>query len=211
MKEELIIQFAKWPVQGKVKTRLAKSLGESRALNVHILLMNEVLDNLIAYDPENLELWFDDMPGAQVNMTSTLEKIETLNIPCKIQCGINLGDKMAHALSTSLKQFRKVIIVGSDCPDVSKRTLAKAMEALEINDLVLGPAEDGGYVLIGAKRFDAAVFDDVAWGTDSVLAETIANIELNNYSCSLLEESWDVDELADYERWLKTVKKQNKP
>ncbi len=197
----LIIQFAKWPVLGNVKTRLARSIGDEQALQVHITLMNEVLDKLILSNFGGVELWLNEIPTEKAGMHAVLKKTKVNNIACKLQRGDNLGDKMADAISGSLLHFRKVIIVGSDCPNISKSILNEASLALDNSDLVIGPAEDGGYVLIGAAKFNANIFTGVIWGQGEVLSKTTQNAQNLGYSFKLLAESWDVDELADYERW----------
>ena len=164
MNDLLIIQFAKWPVLGCVKTRLASSVGDAKALQVHMVLMEEVLDKLLNEQQGVVELWLNEIPEQQVTMATIIHKTKVNNIACKIQCGDSLGDKMADAMTISLKDFKKVIIVGSDCPNISAATLKLASKALGQTDLVIGPAEDGGYVLIGASRFEKALFTGVAWG-----------------------------------------------
>jgi len=206
-KDLLVIQFAKWPVLGNVKTRLAHSIGDEKALQVHMVLMNEVLNKLILSKHEGLsgdiELWLNEIPEKRTQMAAILEKTSDNLIPCKVQKGNNLGDKMANAIISSLQRYSKVVIVGSDCPNISATTLKKASEALNKTDIVLGPAEDGGYVLIGASNFNTYIFNDVTWGEGEVFDKTIKNINALNLSYSSLEESWDVDDLEDYERWCK--------
>jgi rSAM/selenodomain-associated transferase 1 len=200
----LVIQFAKWPVLGNVKTRLAHAIGDQKALQVHMTLMDEVLNKLTAakYDGiADIELWLNEIPAAQGLMRNTLKLAKNERIFCKIQKGNDLGDKMADAMISSLETYKKVIIVGSDCPNISTKTLKEASECLNKTDIVLGPAEDGGYVLIGASNFNAEIFNDVAWGKGKVFEKTIENIKKLNFTYSILSESWDVDDLADYERW----------
>ena len=203
----LVIQFAKWPVLGNVKTRLAHAIGDEKALQVHMKLMDEVLTKLILAKHKDLggdiELWLNEIPAQQNDMTAILEKTSDSQVMCKVQVGNNLGDKMAHAINSSLQTYKKVIIVGSDCPNISTKTLKEASEALNKTDIVLGPAEDGGYVLIGASKFNTQIFTNVAWGKGEVFDKTLRNLQGLNYSYSTLEESWDVDDLEDYERWCK--------
>ena len=204
-KELLIVQFAKWPVLGKVKTRLACSIGDEKALGVHLELMNEVLDKLILAQNEGLnadiELWLNEVPEKESLMIDVLTKTREQEIPCKVQNGFNLGDKMADAIKSSLKSYSKVLIVGSDCPNITSDALKTASDKLNSSDLVLGPAEDGGYVLIGASSFNRRIFNGVEWGKGKVLQKTVNNIQAQNFSFSLLAESWDVDDIVDYERW----------
>ncbi|MFT7185804.1 MAG: rSAM/selenodomain-associated transferase 1 [Pseudohongiellaceae bacterium] len=205
MTDLLIIQFAKWPVLGNVKTRLASSIGDTKALRVHLDLMSEVLTTLISAQYEGLtcdiELWLNEIPENTKQMTQIITTTRENEIPCKEQKGHNLGDKMADAMTSSLQSYSKVLIVGSDCPNITVTALKAASEALNTTDIVLGPAEDGGYVLVGASNFNAQVFKDVEWGKGKVFDTTVNNIRALNLSFSLIDESWDVDDLADYERW----------
>ena len=206
MNDLLVMQFAKWPKLGNVKTRLAASIGDDKALQVHMALMSEVLNKLIPAKREGvaeIELWLNEIPKARGLMEGVLNLVRCEQIECKSQKGNNLGDKMANAIESSLQIYKKVIIVGSDCPNISTQIIKEASEALTTNDIVLGPAEDGGYVLIGASKFNAEIFKEVIWGKGAVFDKTVENIELLNLRYSTLEESWDVDDLADYERWCK--------
>ena len=203
MKPLLLIQFAKWPRIGMVKTRLAATLGDAHALEVHVSLMDAVFTNLISYQSAEVELWLNEFhPLDEISLGAVKGKLEQHHIAYRLQCEGSLGEKMANAIQRSLTGYEKVIIVGSDCPTVDAEYLAAASCMLEAHDIVLGPAEDGGYVLVGASRFDPAVFAGVAWGQGSVLKQTLANAKRLAFSCGLLETTWDVDELSDYQRWL---------
>ena len=206
MDELLIIQFAKWPVVGQVKTRLAHSLGNYKALAVHLALMEQVLGNLVAAELGRVELWLNQYRDNDcLFMSRVMGQLSHLGLQYRLQSGGSLGRKMANAFEQTLKQYNKVIIVGSDCPTVDKSYLEAAVAVLDQHDLVIGPAEDGGYVLIGARRFDPGVFTDVEWGSNSVLAQTLSNIQSAKLSCGLLEQTWNVDELKDYQRWQETL------
>jgi len=212
MKDVLIVQYAKWPQLGKVKTRLAKSLGKQKALDVHMQLLAAVFNNLRTNESGKFELWLNEngfnldasiLSTEEIDIQESMkELIANANVAYQLQQGASLGDKMAHTLETSLISFEKVIIVGSDCPNVSPEIISQAVAELNDHDLVLGPAEDGGYVLIGASRFEPGIFTDVAWGQGQVLKKTLSNAKDLSYGVALLDESWDVDELEDYERWL---------
>jgi len=186
MSQTLIAQFAKWPELGNVKTRLAKTLGEPKALQVHMWLLEAVVDNLNANGVGDYELWLNkvvrsrhlDSEGGLLEREAS-DHLEALisahHIKCHLQKGSNLGHKMAHAIISKLKDYDKVIIVGSDCPNVSKDVIMLASNALDQSDLVICPAEDGGYVLIGARRFEPELFSNVEWGSGAVLEQTLSN------------------------------------
>mgnify|MGYP000208564391 CR=1 FL=1 len=213
MNDLLIVQYAKWPELGKVKTRLAKSLGDQQALAIHMKLMSTVFANLRQAESGKFELWlnkqnfnsanFNDSPEQKMVLDFMTSLTKDSGVCFQTQQGVSLGDKMAHTFQAGLQRFQKVIIVGSDCPNVSKDVIQGASKALDGHDLVLGPAEDGGYVLIGARCFESAIFTNVEWGKGKVLETTLNNAKNLDYSVFTLAESWDVDELDDYNRWIK--------
>lgn len=198
----LLVQFAKWPEAGKVKTRLIPALGQEGALAAHVSLSQQVLANLQA-TCYRVEFWWDRERPVHVEqnepLTSTLGKTGAVQ---RVQVEGDLGYRMLCALNDGLARFPAVIIVGSDCPSVDPAYLHQAITALETTDLVLGPAEDGGFVLIGARRTVPDMFRDVSWGTDQALRHSLAQFERVGLSASVLEQRWDVDELDDWRRFL---------
>lgn len=202
MTDTLLIQFAKWPQLGKVKTRLAKKMGDQAAYDVHIALTHAVLKNLTSSNIGSVELWFDQLLTESSEVQSLTDSCHKLSVPIVCQMGCDLGARMHHALSCGLKKYKNVIIVGSDCPTVGTVYLEQAVKLLDNNDLVLGPAEDGGYVLLGARKIEPTLLDGIAWGQSSVLQSTLAGAEHCGLTYGLLETTWDVDEYEDYLRWM---------
>ncbi len=200
----LIIQFAKWPTLGKVKTRLAKVVGDQSAFDIHIQLTLTVLNNLTSANVGSVELWFDQLLD-NTEGQCLVDACKNKSVSIFTQQGNDLGERMHQALAQGLESVDKVIIVGSDCPTVDKDYLMKAVNALNSNDLVLGPAEDGGYVLIGARKVLPMMLDGVVWGGGGVLKSTLSNSERLGLSCALLDTTFDVDEHDDYVRWQKLV------
>jgi len=205
MESTLIIQFAKWPQLGKVKTRLAKALGDQAAFDTHIELTLSVLNNLTTAKQGTVELWFDQLL-ANSDGQGLVDACNSQFVTVSTQHGNDLGERMYHALLSGLKSFDKVIIVGSDCPTVDKSYLVDAINALDSSSLVIGPAEDGGYVLLGASKVKPTLLDNIAWGCGEVLQSTVSNAEGLDLSCVLLDTTWDVDEYDDYLRWKNTSK-----
>lgn len=200
MNNALIIQFAKWPQLGNVKTRLAKTLGDQAAFDTHIELTLSVLNNLTSAQLAKVELCFDQQLETREGM-NLLDVCNNKSVSVSTQYGDDLGERMFNALLTGLETFEKVIIVGSDCPTVDKAYLISAINALDSNNLVFGPAEDGGYVLIGANKLKATLLDSIEWGSGSALRSTVSNAEGLSLSYALLDTTWDVDEYDDYLRW----------
>lgn len=198
----LLIQFAKWPEVGRVKTRLAPLLGEEGAMQAHIRLTRQVLRNLVATGLST-ELWWDrplqPLPESAVPI---LEDLATAGVAQRYQAGSDLGARMTSALLAGLAGYDKVLIVGSDCPSVDPEYVRAATRALESSDLVLGPSDDGGYVLIGARTAREGMLADVDWGTAKALAQTCHRLQEQGFSYRLLEPRWDVDEPGDWQRFL---------
>ncbi|PHQ24779.1 hypothetical protein CLH62_14540 [Marinobacter guineae] len=200
----VFLQFAKWPEAGRVKTRLMPELGAVGALEAHITLTLAVLDNLCATGYP-VEFWWDrlvdDHPAVAA---SILEEVDGAGLVQGVQQGDTLGEKMLAALSQSLCDYDRALVVGSDCPSVDPDYARKAVACLADYDVVLGPSDDGGYVLIGASRVAEGMLDNIAWGTPDVLAQTCERLDAAGLSYCLLEPRWDVDEPEDWARFLRT-------
>ncbi|TBW56658.1 glycosyltransferase [Marinobacter halodurans] len=198
----MLIQFAKWPEYGRVKTRLAAVIGADQALEAHLLLTRAVLDNLVA-SGYPLAFWWDrPQPPSVSHAHELLERLCTLGVPQFSQEGVDLGARMAHALSSGLAQAPKALIVGSDCPSVDSGYIQQAYAALDKVDVVLGPSDDGGFVLIGARRDLGDTLTGIEWGTASVLGQTLAALSDAGFSVRQLANRWDVDDVTDWQRFL---------
>lgn len=198
----VLLQFAKWPEPGRVKTRLIPALGIDGALSAHLQLTTSVLTQLAATELP-LEFWWDRsltaVPAAARELVHALDQRAVVQ---KVQQGPDLGARMTHALGEGLGRYRKAIIVGSDCPSVDGRYVQQAIDALDDADVVLGPSDDGGYVLIGARSVEPGMLDQVVWGSSQVMAQTLARLAASGLSSTLLEPRWDVDEPEDWQRYL---------
>ncbi|EON90841.1 hypothetical protein MARLIPOL_17014 [Marinobacter lipolyticus SM19] len=198
----LVMQFSKWPEEGRVKTRLMPALGASGALAAHVRLSLEVLDNLIA-SGFPIQFWWDRaLDHAPEAAAPVLSKLDLAQITTGIQQGENLGQRMEAALAQVLENHDKALVVGSDCPSVDPDYVRQAVAELDMSDVVLGPSNDGGYVMIGARRVVAGMLDGVNWGTGSVLDQTCTRMAGLGLSVSLLPPRWDVDEPEDWQRFL---------
>ncbi|MDD5149072.1 MAG: TIGR04282 family arsenosugar biosynthesis glycosyltransferase [Flavobacterium sp.] len=191
MKTNALIIFTRNPQLGKVKTRLAKTIGNEKALEIYkdLLLhtMNETqnldCDKFVFYD-ENIEtndLW-------SVNF---YEK--------KVQFGSHLGAKMQNAFQKLFDLgYQNCIIIGSDLFDLKSNHINEAFNKLESNDVIIGPAEDGGYYLLGLKKVIPSIFKNKNWGTSTVLPDTLKDLE--NYKIEFLETLNDIDTFEDLEK-----------
>ncbi|WP_421840897.1 TIGR04282 family arsenosugar biosynthesis glycosyltransferase [Marinobacter algicola] len=197
----LVMQFSKWPEAGRVKTRLMPELGAEGAMEAHIRLSLAVLDNLVASGYIVRFLWDRELKSTPEGATPVLERLEAHGVAQALQQGGVLGERMLQALEVGLRGFGKAMIVGSDCPSVDADYVRAAVAALDEVDVVLGPSEDGGYVLIGARRVIPGMLADVAWGTDKALSQTCDRLTQAGVSFRLLPQRWDVDEPEDWHRF----------
>lgn len=191
-----IFVFSKPAIAGKCKTRLIPSLGKERAAKVQSKLLIKIIDDLLEYQICPFEIWQSEASpyftelNAKYNHTLIMET----------QIGNDLGERMSHALSSGLKRSKMTIIIGSDCIEYSKQYLTDAIKSLETNEMVIGPAFDGGYVLIGGHSHYPEVFKDIHWGTDKVLSESLAILDSKSINYSQLISLNDVDTADDYEK-----------
>lgn len=195
------MQFAKWPEEGRVKTRLMPALGAAGALRAHVTLTLAVLDNLCATGYP-VQFWWDralDRTPEEADVI--VHNLVRSGLEQKIQNGETLGDRMLAALTSSLEQNARAVVIGSDCPSVDPQYVRQALDRLETSDVVLGPSDDGGYVLIGASRVVPGMLDDIEWGSERVLAQTRSRLDQLGLRVSLLEPRWDVDEPEDWARF----------
>ena len=193
----LVIQFAKFPRLGGVKTRLKSLLNDDGCYQLHLELMQRVNANLQASGIFNI-LSLDQLGDHEV-----INKLAR-HSPILLQQGDDLGQKMQHAMQWGLTRAKQVIIVGSDCPVLSAQHLKQVTDDLTKHDHVFIPAEDGGYVLIGSTECFEAVYQGISWGTDQVLAQTKKKLMQGNKKAAYLEPLWDVDRPEDYQRLVKT-------
>lgn len=203
--EAVVMQFAKWPVPGRVKTRLSPLLGDDGAMNAHVRLSRRVLANL-AEAGLPLQFWWDRaLVTPPVAADPILADLETLGVRQCIQQGNDLGQRMHGALELALQRHDKAVIVGSDCPSVEARYVQAALALLDRHDVVMGPSDDGGYVLLAAKRTVPAMLDDIEWGSGRVLVQTRDRLDRLGLSHASLEPRWDVDEPEDWQRFLREL------
>ena len=194
-----ILLFARSPVLGRVKTRLAKALTKLEILSLYEAMFEHITCLLNKSNLAEIQLWLDVESSKKNKVISGLPESFTL----RQQVSGNLGEKMSFAIRQTLDYDNSefVIIIGVDCPALSSDYLDRALKCL--NDgkaLVLGPAEDGGYVLIGMNDKYPGIFEDISWGTSSVLQETIAKAEKIGLDYFCLEPLWDVDRPDDLRR-----------
>ncbi len=186
--------LARAPVPGKVKTRLIPALGEEGACSLQQLLLERALALPEADFCERF-LWLDDAPDQQLQAL-----VEQSGWTLMEQPAGDLGERMRRIAALGLASSDGVILIGNDCPALDVNYLGHACNALRDHPVVLGPAEDGGYVLLGLRRSDNLLFSDMPWGTDRVLAMTRERLQQLAWSHHELQALWDVDRPEDLVR-----------
>lgn len=195
--DAVVLVFAKAPVAGKVNTRLIPDIGIEAATELQRELIVNRLQCLQSEELCTTQLWCaPDITHAFYQDCKQQYEVELYQ-----QQGDDLGERMSSAIKKSLKNFRRVVLIGTDAPSLTTEHINTAIDKLKDNDVVIGPAEDGGYVLIGMSRHYDEVFRSVPWGSDAVLEVTRENIRENNLSNFELEASWDIDRYEDYYRY----------
>lgn len=185
------ILFLKAPRLGEVKTRLAREAGEEKALSIYCELVEALLGNLKGIGAGELRVTPDD--GDVRRWTPEGWKVRG-------QGDGGLTERLTRAFAESFAEgAERVVVIGSDCPEVTPRDLQEAWEALERCDLVLGPAVDGGYWLVGLRRPAPEIFTDIPWSTGAVLEKTLDIARALGLKTHLLRTLNDVDTLADWE------------
>ncbi len=189
--------FAKPPVAGLAKTRLIPALGAEGAAALHGRLVHHILHvaNDAALCP--LELW----RAGDIDHPFFEDCRARFPLTLQTQQGDDLGQRMHLAFEQALARCDYALLVGSDCPGLTGADLAAGLDALAHGeDCVLSPAEDGGYVLIGLRRTNVRLFDEVAWGTGLVLAQTTARLDELGWRYRLLKHQADIDRPEDLAR-----------
>ncbi len=190
MNKELLIIFYRNPELGKVKTRLAASIGDEKALAIYLRLSAHTRDIT-----ENLEmdrsLYYSDFLDNEDNWPLANYKKE-------IQTGRDLGERMRNAFASGMELgYEKIVIIGTDCFELTSEIIMQSFERLDHHDAVIGPALDGGYYLLGMKKLIPEIFRNKAWSTESVCTETMKDLERLNLGYSLSPPLRDVDEVKD--------------
>jgi rSAM/selenodomain-associated transferase 1 len=192
-----VIVFARAPRPGKAKTRLIPALGKAGAAALHRRLVMHSLDAATSAGLGPVELWCTP----DTSHPFFRECRRRLGVGLHAQGEGDLGARMLRAFESALARSQGAILVGSDIPTLSAPYLRDADQALARgDDAVIGPAGDGGYVLIGLSRCDPELFRDIPWGGPEVLAETRKRIAALSWRSSELPILWDVDRPKDLER-----------
>lgn len=191
-----LILFAKYPQPGKIKTRLAAKIGDAQALELYKRFLT---DKRTLFDHLSCARMINYAPNTKTaaDYFAHLFSRDSVMWP---QHGDDLGERMNNAFLHGFEQnVERLLLVGSDSPQLSARIVHQAFDLLKENDVVLGPSTDGGYYLIGFKKdgFTQAAFETISWSTAHVLKQTTTALKAANRTFGLLPELTDVDVVED--------------
>lgn len=185
-----LVIFVRNPISGQVKTRLAKDIGDERALEIYQQLLQHTLEITRSLSFRKFIYYADEVSDYDLWSVPGYTK--------RKQNGNDLGERMLNSFKELFDQgFTQIIIIGSDCLQLKMETLEEALALLESNNAVIGPARDGGYYLLGLTKFYPELFINKPWSTDKVFAKTIEDFIDLGISYVFLEELSDIDTVAD--------------
>lgn len=189
MSKELVIVFVKNIKLGNVKTRLAKTIGNQAAFEVYKELV-KVTERATKTLQTPLKIYFSD-----AIVDTKWEKAHKV-----VQVGNDLGERMKNAFLDGFKEgYERIVLIGSDLPDIKTSHILNGLEALEHSDVVFGPAEDGGYYLIGLSKMNHKIFENKPWSHNHLLSETLFELKQDNITFTTLEILNDIDTFEDLE------------
>lgn len=189
MSKEALLIFYKNEQPGKVKTRLAATAGNEKAMAVYLQLVRHTSHMIQSLLCDQIVFYSDEIPkeAAWVDIHQAW-----------IQQGFDLGERMANAFRFSFaNEYEKAVIIGTDCPELTTGIITDAFTALDKTDIVIGPAADGGYYLLGMKKQHPFLFQNIRWSTGEVLNKTIERCKENRLTYSMLPVLHDVDVESD--------------
>ena len=188
MEDNLILIFTRNPELGKVKTRLAASIGNEKTLEIYKFLLQHTQEIVSKVDVTRRVLYSEEIIINDIWDNNLYQKA--------LQSGNDLGEKMKNAFVDGFKNgYKKIVIIGTDLYHLKILDIETTFQKLENNDFVIGPAEDGGYYLLGLKHVPENIFSNKKWSTDTVLKDTLSDIQ--NYKVYLLDTKNDIDTVED--------------
>jgi len=192
-KERALITFIKNPVKGTVKTRLAADVGDDQALLIYLELMRHTREVARQIDAHRLLYYGSHIDEKDAWPAEAFDK--------RVQPSGDLGQRMETAFREALSKAEAAIIIGSDCASLTPDIVNRAFEKLDANDVVLGPALDGGFYLLGMKRVHDFLFRNMIWSTDQVFTETTRRIEKAGLGYDTVATLSDIDYAEDWEKY----------
>lgn len=195
MTENRLIVFVRYPSPGAVKKRLARRVGSAEAAKIYQQLAETVVTKTAPAAPEDYAVEICFTPEEHESLVREWLKGAAFFSP---QQGRDLGGRMSNAFLRAFADgHAKALLIGSDCPDISRTIVGRGFMLLDTHDIVLGPARDGGYYLIGLRRPEPELFCGVDWGTELVLQQTLDKINDAGLTAALLPQLRDIDRIED--------------
>ncbi|MCU7827784.1 MAG: TIGR04282 family arsenosugar biosynthesis glycosyltransferase [Candidatus Thiodiazotropha sp. (ex Myrtea sp. 'scaly one' KF741663)] len=197
MQDNAVLIFAKAPYAGQVKTRLVPAIGERAATKLYSQLLEREIAWIANETPYDIELWVS--PDTTHPLLQSLAKRHSLSL--FVQQGEDLGERMGYAVRQSLKRYRRIVLLGVDCPALTANHLQQTFDWLTAGeDAVIGPAEDGGYVLLGLNAWDDSLFHGHEWGKETVAETTRQALSKIGWRWRELPTLWDLDRPSDLQQ-----------
>lgn len=188
--KQAIIIFTRNPELGKCKTRLAKTIGTEAALNIYKHLLEHTAQITASVNVDKFVFYSEQIVQDDLWNAAIFNK--------KLQQGQNLGDRMEHAFLDLFQQgYNKIVIIGSDLLDINADMINQAFHKLNNNEVVFGPAKDGGYYLLGLSKMQPCIFRNKPWSEANLLEVTLKELGLKNVSLTLLKTLNDIDTFED--------------
>lgn len=192
MHKPALLIMVKNPIAGKTKTRLAQDVGHKKALKMYRILMRYTRRQALGLGGADRYLLYSEFVDHD-------DKWPAESFIKEVQQGQGLGERMQHAFERAFARGHdRVIIIGSDCPGLTTELLIEAFAALQEHDVTIGPANDGGYYLLGLRSPQPSLLADMTWSTDTVYEETLARTRVQGLSVRPLVSLSDVDHLEDW-------------
>lgn len=193
-KKAALIIFIKNPELGKVKTRISASEGDKKALDIYIELLEHTRRVVEQLDVEKY-LFYSKYIDVKDQWSD-----ENFNKKLQVDVG-DLGNKMKNAIESCFVNHDKVLIIGSDCAQISPEHIKNAIKYLDENDVVIGPSFDGGYYLLGMNSLHESLFNNIAWSTENVFSQTVDKIMNLGLSHAVTDQLSDIDYIEDWKKW----------
>lgn len=189
MNKNLVIVFVKNIELGKVKTRLAKTIGNQAAF--------EVYTELVSVTEEATKQLTADK---RIYFSKSVVEHQWPKEEKHVQEGLDLGERMKNAFKKGFEDgYSHIVLIGSDLPDITAQDINQGLDNLKQSDVVFGPAEDGGYYLVGLSKMNNAIFNNKPWSQPNLLKETLSELEKTNNTTSILKTLNDIDTFEDLE------------
>lgn len=191
MNKQALVVMVKNPVIGQVKTRLAATTGDDKALKIYQHLLKHTAETTLQVEVVRYVFYS--------NVIERNDLFEDNHFKKYVQCGGDLGERMEYGFSIPFKnEYKQVVMIGADCPDITPDIILQAFKALETSDFVIGPASDGGYYLLGMKKWERWIFHDQPWSSPELLESTRKAIAARQLTLTELTTLTDIDTEEDF-------------